>query len=168
MMQYFRMKWDWFVILTTVLSFIILLAATLYVLFGGYARFWWALLIFWMIHLIPALFMPLGVGCAEDGVFIRRPIGRVVIPIEQLRSVSPVERIKVGTLKTVACNGLYGYFGLYWSPKLGHYRLYASRRSDYVLIESERKKYVVSCPERKEFIEACQRYLEIYRARATK
>lgn len=157
------MKWDGSVILATVSMLVILLAATAFVLFGGYARFWWILLIFWVIHLIPALFMPLGVGCAEDGVFIRRPIGRIVVPIEALKNVSPVGAKDLGGTRIVNINGLFGYLGLMRNERLGLYRLCATSRSDYVLIESERRKYVVSCPEREEFIAACQHYLDAYR-----
>ena len=167
-MLYYRMKWDWYVILTTVLTFVILLALTVFVLFCGYARFWWVLLILWMLHLVPALLAPLGVGCAEDGVFVRRPIGRIVVPIEELKNVSPIGTKDVGGIKLLKSSGLFGYLGLMRNSRLGLFRLYATRRSDYVLIESERRKYIVSCPEREEFIAACQHYLDAYREKALK
>ena len=164
-MLYYRMKWDGSVILATVSMFVISLAVTAFVLFSGYSHFWWILVIILVIHLIPAFLTPLGVGCAEDGVFIRRPIGRIVVPIEELKNVSPVEAKDLGGVKIVNFNGYFGYIGLMRNERLGLYRLYATRRSDYVLIESERRKYVVSCPEREEFIAACRHYLDAYRGK---
>lgn len=143
---YFRMTWGWDVIaITFVTSVILVVSVCLSYAVGGAI----------VALLIPVLlYMPYGVGCTEEGVYIRRIKGTLKIPYHEIRGISPIEPSDVFQLRLLGSGGFMGYFGMYRGAKLGSFVLYASQRKGLLLIETERKKYVISCTDSISFM-AC-------------
>jgi hypothetical protein len=67
-------------------------------------------------------------GYAVDGnnLYIQRPLWHTRFPLEGLSRFWLEPTACKGSLRIFGNGGLYSFTGLYWSPKLGRYRLFAT------------------------------------------
>ncbi len=94
------------------------------------------------IIILPYFYAPRSYELAENGLIIKRVAGNVIIPYEEIRNFYVVD-IGLKVVRLWASGGLYGYFGLFYVPKIGRVWAYLKRRRNVVVIEAD-KKYAVA------------------------
>lgn len=85
----------------------------------------------------------------ESHIVILRRYKSVVINREEIKSVQPLSKSDMrGAIRTCGVGGLFGYFGHYYSNRLGSFKLYATSFKHLFLIKLWNGKSVVfSCDE---------------------
>lgn len=94
------------------------------------------------------LYAPKSYTVGKTDLTINRPIGKVNInlaDISQVRSVSDTEMR--GTIRTFGVGGLFGYFGKYYTPGIGHITFYATQRTNKILIVNKKGKKFILTPD---------------------
>ena len=81
-------------------------------------------------------FAPAAYALGADGVQVHRRAGVLVIPYRSIRGVDTRVRTLTG-LTMFGSRGIFGHFGRFWSPRLGHYRLYLSNSRDVVWLATD-------------------------------
>jgi hypothetical protein len=96
-------------------------------------------------------FSPRGFAFDRAHLTVIRPLSPVRIPLASIRAMALIDRKQAGTLVRVAgSGGLFGYYGRYWSRALGAFRLYATRRDQWVVVDTDGGRFVLTpaTPER--------------------
>jgi hypothetical protein len=91
-------------------------------------------------------YSPLGYSVLDGALVIHRPWKPVVIPLEEIRTVRLVapEEVRIG-LRAFGVGGLFGYYGLFFFPRLGGYvRFYLRNKQNPVLLDTARGKLLLS------------------------
>jgi hypothetical protein len=85
----------------------------------------------------------------ESHIVILRRYKSVVINREEIKSVQPLSKSDMrGAIRTCGVGGLFGYFGHYYSNRLGSFKLYATSFKHLYLIKLwNGKSVVLSCAE---------------------
>lgn len=85
----------------------------------------------------------------ESHIVILRRYKSVVINREEIKSVEPLSKGDMrGAIRTCGVGGLFGYFGHYYSNRLGSFKLYATSFKHLYLIKLwNGKSVVLSCAE---------------------
>ena len=92
----------------------------------------------WMLH-------PTAYEITTEEFLIHRPKGPIRI---KLNAIQSIEKTEPGmSIRLFGSGGLFGYFGLFSSKKLGKYYRYTGSNSNLVCITCTDKKYVVSIHE---------------------
>ncbi|OGS12251.1 MAG: hypothetical protein A2234_08505 [Elusimicrobia bacterium RIFOXYA2_FULL_58_8] len=83
-------------------------------------------------------------------------IDRAIRPVRiALHSITEVRRLDdaemAGALRIIGASGFYGYYGWFWSGKLGKFRLYSGRFRDLVLLRSGKTVFVLGPEDTPEF-----------------
>ena len=109
------------------------------------------------ILISPALFIPLRRIVAEDSLSIWRPIGKVEIQLEDIKSCSIIEDSRSffdKAIRTFGSGGLYGYLGHFKHDKYGKMRMFVTHTKQCFLIRmKDGRNFVVSSPKREEIVE---------------
>jgi hypothetical protein len=114
----------------------------------------------WLLAAVPVTlalwafghFAPMGYALGGDGVQVHRRAGVLVIPYRAIRGCD-AERRSLSGLTMFGSRGIFGHVGHFWSPRLGHYRLYLANTRDVVWVATE-TGWVALSPERPaEFLE---------------
>jgi len=108
--------------------------------------------IFWIV----AWFAPLGYEVKPNAVVIRRLAWNVAIPLETICEVRRIESREIGcAVRLFASGGFLGWFGLFYSRKLGRFWAYAGNQKDLVLLtQTDGTKIVISPYPPEAFLEA--------------
>lgn len=95
------------------------------------------------IIMVPYLFAPRAFSITSKGILIKRLIGGILIPFDDVLSV---RRVKVGLgARLFGSGGLYGYYGLFYVSGLGRVWMYATDKDKLLLIKTRKgKNYIVS------------------------
>lgn len=113
---------------------------------------------FLVIIYLTWLYAPTGVGITSGSLHIIRPIGPLVIPLEQIASVRPTADIKKEAgwiIRTWGSGGLWGWFGSFWSKKWGSFKLHLTGEANHVILElTNNSKDVVSPDDEDGFLAA--------------
>jgi hypothetical protein len=85
----------------------------------------------------------------EDGIVVLRRYKSVVIYRDEIKSVERLSKKDFsGVIRTCGVSGLFGYFGHYYSRKLGSFRLFATSFQNLYLVKLwSGKSIVISCAE---------------------
>jgi hypothetical protein len=103
---------------------------------------------------------PTGYAVEAGRLRIERPLRAIEIALASVRAAGALpEGALRGAGRIAGSGGLFGYYGRFWSRRLGAFRLYATRRTGLVVVDTDRERFVLS-PEPPE------RFLEILLARA--
>lgn len=106
-----------------------------------------------------AIFLPTILACeglapqrlevGEEQIVVLRRYKSVVINRDEIKSVQPLSKSDFrGVIRTCGVGGLFGYFGHYYSNKLGSFRLFATSFQNLFLIKLwSGKSVVISCVE---------------------
>ena len=99
---------------------------------------------------------PRGYGVGEGRLrVLRNGWPAVSVPLADVRGVMVLDSDALrGSLKLLGMGGLFGYYGLFRSPALGSYRLYATRGTGLVLVRTERRVIVLTPEPAEDFVEA--------------
>ena len=84
-----------------------------------------------------------------DKLIILRRYKSIVVHREEVKSVEPLPSAALRmAVRTCGVGGFFGYFGHYYTPILGAFRLYATSFDNLFVIEMwNGKKIVISCSE---------------------
>lgn len=90
-------------------------------------------------------FSPRAYAVSDGMITVRRPIRNVQVPIRNLREARRVnpEDLK-GCIRLWGSGGLFGYYGLFRTTKLGRCIWYATNRKNFVVVTTESKTTLYS------------------------
>ena len=109
--------------------------------------------------LVNAIFLPTILACeglapqrleiGADAIVILRRYKSIVLERENIKSIEPLTKGDMrGVIRTCGVGGLFGYFGHYYSNKLGSFKLFATSFDNLYLIKLwSGKTIVLSCAE---------------------
>jgi hypothetical protein len=107
---------------------------------------------FTVVLFVMGRYAPSGYRLGADGVHVERRAGPVVIPYATIRTADAEPR-PVGGLTLLGSRGVFGRFGRFWSPRLGHHRLFLTNTDTVVWLATD-GGWVGLSPERPaEFLE---------------
>ena len=117
----------------------------------------WAVLLFFLAA--PALVMffrrlaPEGYLLNDIELAIERKFKPIVIPLREIMEVRLIkdEELK-WTLRLGGSEGFYGYFGLFWSKKLGKFKMYSTRKKNLVAVRTPKTLYALSPEDPEDFL----------------
>jgi hypothetical protein len=108
---------------------------------------------------VNAIFLPTILACeglapqrleiGADAIVILRRYKSIVLERENIKSIEPLTKGDMrGAIRTCGVGGLFGYFGHYYSNKLGSFKLFATSFDNLYLIKLwSGKTIVLSCAE---------------------
>lgn len=106
------------------------------------------LLLFIVILLGSWLYAPQSYTVDSNDLTIRQPIGKVSIKLSDIKQVwTLADNETKGTIRTFGVGGLFGYFGKFHTPGIGHMTFYASQRKNKILIVTNSDKKIVITPD---------------------
>lgn len=89
----------------------------------------------WLLH-------PTAYEITNEYLLIHRPLRAIKI---NLSDIAKLEKTEAGfSLRLVGSGGLFGYYGLFSSGKLGRHLRYTGNNEDLVLVNAGKKKYLLS------------------------
>jgi hypothetical protein len=92
-------------------------------------------LVAWLLH-------PTSYEITNENLLIHRPLHAIKI---SLASIKNIERTEPGySMRIFGSGGLFGYFGLFSSNKLGRHHRYTGNNENLVLLNTGKKKYLLS------------------------
>lgn len=103
--------------------------------------------IFSLLLLIGAwIFSISSYSLSEDYLTIHRPIGDVKISLDEIKEIRHLDKFNMlGTIRTFGSGGLFGYYGKFYIPKLGHVNMFCTQRIHQILIiTKDEKKRIIS------------------------
>lgn len=106
------------------------------------------LLLFIAILLGCWLYAPQSYSLDSNALTINRPIGKVSIKLSDIKQVRILaDNETKGTIRTFGVGGLFGYFGEFYTPGLGHSTFYATQRKNIILIVTNSDKKIIITPD---------------------
>jgi hypothetical protein len=90
---------------------------------------------------------------SKEAIRVKRPFKSIYIPLDEVIVVRVLKKEEIGTLfRSFGVGGLFGYFGIYTSTKLGGVDMWCTNTTDLVLIEYNKKKVIISPEEPGSFV----------------
>jgi hypothetical protein len=75
-------------------------------------------------------------------------MSKIVIPVNDIIAVKLIDDNEItGTIRKFGVGGLFGYYGLYYIPKIGNVKYYTTRRNNRILIVLKNKNKIVISPD---------------------
>ena len=97
---------------------------------------------------------PRGFSVEIGRVRVERRLWPIEIPLREVRSAEALSDDALrGSARVLGAGGAFGYYGRFWSRRLGHYRLYATRFSGLVRLVTSRGTFVLSPDPAGRFVE---------------
>ena len=110
-----------------------------------------------VILISPSLFIPLRLIVDGKSLRIWRPLGKVEIPLEDIKSCSIIEDSRSffdKTIRTFGSGGMYGCLGHFRHDKYGKMRMFVTHIKQCFIIQmKDGHIFVVSSPKQKEIVE---------------
>lgn len=98
---------------------------------------------------------PVAVSIGAGAVMLERRLRPTRILLSEIRAVGILgEQPLRGALRTGGSGGAFGYYGRYWSRRLGPFRLFATRTDRLVLLDTASARYLLSPEPPEPFVEA--------------
>jgi hypothetical protein len=92
-------------------------------------------LVAWLLH-------PTSYEINNENLLVHRPISAIKI---KLASIKNIEKTEPGySMRLFGSGGLFGYYGLFTSNKLGRHHRYTGNNKNLVLLTTDKKKYLLS------------------------
>ncbi len=112
-----------------------------------------ALLAVWGIAF---LYRPLRYEVTKDSLIIHHIIRNVRLEMSEVKSIGLLQKSDIGfSFRTFGIGGLFGYFGLLTTTKLGNTTWYATRKTNIVLVQTiSNKKIIVTPDNAQEFVQS--------------
>lgn len=151
----FAAPWDRTLKVTTTLSVLVGVGAFLlaYTWLGSGSGLLVAAIV--VTHVLSWAFAPRAYAIEGGRLRIERPLLPVDVPLAAIRAARPLaEEDFRGARRVLGSGGLFGYYGRYWSRRLGSFRLLATRRRWLVLVDSEVDRFVLSPEPPDRFLDA--------------
>lgn len=95
------------------------------------------LLFFIVVFLGCYLYAPKFYEIDVVNLIIHRPSGVKVIPVNEIAELRILSQQEMsGLIRTFGVGGLFGYFGKFYSSKIGHVTLFATQRENRIFIQT--------------------------------
>ncbi len=102
-------------------------------------------------------YSPRGYTVSQQAIIVRRLIGDVRFPLESLREARRATRDDFcGTIRLWGSGGMFGYYGLFRTSKLGKCRWYVTNRGNTVVVSTAAKTALFSPDDVDGFLAAIQ------------
>lgn len=109
---------------------------------------------------VSALYAPRGYALDATALRVQRRAGELEIPLASITAVRRADREELrGSIRTFGVGGLFGYFGRFYNSRLGGYRMYATRSSDYVLVTTNKGPVLLTPAEPDRMVAAIEQRL---------
>lgn len=104
-----------------------------------------------VIYLLVFLLRPVQYELTAGEVIIRRQAEKVTISRQEIAKAEIPDRQRMGTpVRTFGVGGLFGYFGKFYSSRIGSMTWYATRRDRIILIETIHSRRIIISPDEPE------------------
>jgi hypothetical protein len=120
---------------------------------------WLATGILAAIVLVTLPFSVRGYVLTPEAVWIERWGWRHAIPLSDVVSVTADPEALRGSLRLFASGGLFGFFGIFWSRRLGMFRAYCTAPKRSVLLKLRQRTVVISPENPEAFVVALENAL---------
>jgi hypothetical protein len=117
---------------------------------------WLATGIFAAIILVTLPFSVRGYVLTPEALSIERWGWRHAIPLGDVVSITADPEALRGSLRLFASGGLFGFFGIFWSRRLGMFRAYCTAPKRCVLLKLRQRTVVVSPEDPAAFVAALE------------
>jgi hypothetical protein len=108
------------------------------------------------VYVVMLLIIPLPVICFAlaprslyligNTLIIKRWVGRVTIPTEEITAVEEADKwVVLRSTRTMGNGGLFGYYGHYHNRQYGKFRMFATDTSNLYLIRTHKRNFVINC-----------------------
>lgn len=98
---------------------------------------------------------PRGYTVAERSIVVHRLIGRVTIPLDAVREARRAAAEDLtGCIRLFGSGGMFGYYGVFRTAKLGRSTWYMTKRANGVVIVAANKTYLLSPDDTDQFLAA--------------
>ena len=111
-------------------------------------------LILFNVVMLPTILLceglaPQRLEIGDDKIVVLRRYRSIVLHREEIKSIEYVSKLAFrGAIRTFGVGGLFGYFGRYYAPALGSFKLYATSFQNLYLIKKwSGESIVISCAE---------------------
>ena len=106
------------------------------------------------ILIFAMLAVPISISIEAGKIKLRRVIGSLTIPIEDICSVRALDKevIKFSS-RMIGSAGTFGYLGKFQNNELGEFVMYITEKRNLVKIRTNKKTYVFNCRDVDRFID---------------
>lgn len=141
-------QWNTEVTFITIVTVLVTLGAIFYMFYSRSVPVWMK----WVISIpVGAIFVymtfltPISLSLYPQELKIKKIVGSIVIPTEEITSISMVTNETNNSIRTFGSGGACGYLGKFKNDILGNYEMYATESNNLILVRTESKNYVFSC-----------------------
>ena len=111
-----------------------------------------------VVAVLAYAFSPRGYVIADRTIIVKRLIGNVRIPLENLReSRASTPADVTGCIRLWGSGGMFGYYGLFRTTKLGKSTWYVTRRDKMIVVVTDSKTTLYSPDDTAGFLAAVRR-----------
>jgi hypothetical protein len=102
-------------------------------------------LLFPLLACLAYAYSPRGYAVSGEAIFVRRLIGNIRVPLADIRGIRPgTPDDFTGCVRVRGNGGLFGYYGLFRTAKLGKCYWYVTNRSQTVIVTTPTRTLVLS------------------------
>ena len=106
-----------------------------------------------LVYLIAYAFRPIHYKVSDNTLIIHRPFTDIKIDRNQIKNVELLDKEKTRwAVRTFGVGGLFGYYGKFFTSKLGSMTWYATRRNKTVLVQTINRKIILTPDEPEKFV----------------
>ena len=146
-------------IITIGTSILLLLAIVILYTTSGF-DLWYALLLLMAIFFVAYLYRPLYYNVEQGTLSIKRPINSLDIALSDIKKANIITQDDLGmAIRLFASGGMWGYYGFFYSFKMGKMWWYVTQRQNYVLIQTtDDTQYLLSPDQPEQLINALNKF----------
>lgn len=141
-------QWNTEVTVITIFTVLVTVGAIFYMFYSRSVPVWMK----WMISIpVGAIFLymtsltPINLSLYPHELKIKKIMGSIVIPVEDITSISVVTNETNNSIRTFGSGGACGYLGKFKNDTLGNYEMYATESNNLILVRTALKNYIFSC-----------------------
>lgn len=156
----FQASTDALVRIITIGTSILLLSAIVILYATSGFDLWYALLLLMAIFFVAYLYRPLHYNVEQATLSIKRPLNSLDIALSDIKKASLITQDDLGmAIRLFASGGMWGYYGFFYSFKMGKMWWYVTQRQNYVLIQTtDDTQYLLSPDQPEQLINALNKF----------
>lgn len=156
----FQASKDKLVRIITIGTSILLLSAIVILYATSGFDMWYALLLLMAIFFVAYLYRPLHYNVEQATLSIKRPLNSLDIALSDIKKASLITQDDLGmAIRLFASGGMWGYYGFFYSFKMGKMWWYVTQRQNYVLIQTtDDTQYLLSPDQPEQLINALNKF----------
>ena len=156
----FQASTDTLVRIITIGTSILLLSAIVILYTTSGFDLWYALLLLMAIFFVAYIYRPLYYNVEQGTLSIKRPINSLDIALSDIKKANIITQDDLGmAIRLFASGGMWGYYGLFYSFKMGKMWWYVTQRQNYVLIQTtDDTQYLLSPDQPEQLLNALNKF----------